>query len=41
MGIREALLVDLPFIPLDLIKFVVAALLAVSVHKAFPRLLGR
>ena len=30
-----------PFMPLDLVKFVIASLLALSVHKAFPRLLGR
>lgn len=37
----QALLVDLPFWGLDLAKYVVAALLAVAVHKAFPRLLRR
>lgn len=41
LGLSAAVLADLPFIPLDLIKFVIAALLAISVHKAFPRLLGR
>lgn len=41
MPVQSAALVDLPFIPLDFIKFVIAALLAISVHKAFPRLLGR
>lgn len=38
---REALLVDMPFWIADLIKSIVAVALAVAVHKAFPRLLGR
>lgn len=37
----EALAVDVPFWIGDLVKSVVAALLAHTVHKAFPRLLGR
>lgn len=37
----QALMVDVPFWGLDLIKYVVAVLLAVAVHKAFPRLLRR
>ena len=41
LPLGDAALADLPFIPLDIIKFVIAALLAVAVHKAFPRLLGR
>lgn len=36
-----ALLIDIPFWIGDLIKSVVAAMLAFAVHKAFPRLLGR
>lgn len=38
---REALMIDIPFWIGDLIKSVVAVVLAVAVHKAFPRLLGR
>ncbi len=38
---REALVVDMPFWGADLIKSVIAVTLAVAVHKAFPRLLGR
>ena len=38
---REALVIDVPFWLPDLIKSVIAVVLAVAVHKAFPRLLGR
>ncbi len=38
---REALFVDMPFWVTDLIKSVIAVVLAMAVHKAFPRLLGR
>lgn len=38
---REALFIDMPFWAADLIKSVIAVVLAVAVHKAFPRLLGR
>ncbi|MGO1384680.1 MAG: biotin transporter BioY [Arachnia sp.] len=38
---RDALLVDMPFWVADLIKSVIAVFLAMAVHKAFPRLLGR
>ncbi len=38
---REALFFDMPFWVADLIKSVIAVILAVAVHKAFPRLLGR
>lgn len=38
---REALVIDMPFWIADLIKSVIAVVLAISVHKAFPRLLGR
>lgn len=41
IGVTEALLIDMPFWIGDLIKSVIAALLAFAVHKAFPRLLGR
>lgn len=37
----QALVIDVPFWIGDLIKSVVAVTLAVAVHKAFPRLLGR
>lgn len=33
--------IDMPYWPGDLLKAVVAVLIAVRVHKAFPRLLGR
>ncbi|RKQ36442.1 biotin transporter BioY [Kocuria tytonis] len=35
-----ALLTDLAFVPGDLIKALVAALIAVAVHRAFPRMAG-
>lgn len=38
---REALFFDMPFWVADLIKSVIAVVLAIAVHKAFPRLLGR
>lgn len=41
MDMVTALKADAVFLLPDLVKFVLAALLAVSVHKAFPRLLGR
>ncbi len=41
LGAGEALAVDIPFWIGDLVKYIVAALLAHAVHKAFPRLLGR
>ena len=41
MDLATALKADLLFVVPDLVKFVLASLLAVSVHKAFPRLLGR
>lgn len=37
----EALAIDVPFWVGDLIKSVIAVVLAIAVHKAFPRLLGR
>ncbi|MEO7588374.1 MAG: biotin transporter BioY [Arachnia sp.] len=37
----QALAIDVPFWVGDLIKSVVAVILAIAVHKAFPRLLGR
>lgn len=36
-----ALLADLPYWPGDIVKSLVAALVAVAVHRAFPTLLGR
>ena len=38
MGFVEALLVNIPFIPGDIIKIVVAALIAAPVLRAFPDL---
>ncbi len=38
---REAFIIDVPFWVGDLIKSVIAVTLAMAVHKAFPRLLGR
>ncbi|THJ67360.1 biotin transporter BioY [Arthrobacter echini] len=40
LPLREAILVDAVYLPGDVIKDVLAALLAVSVHRAFPRLLA-
>lgn len=39
MGLGAALLATAPFFPLDLLKVVIAALLAVAVLSAFPRLM--
>lgn len=41
MDFRTAFAIDVPFWLGDLVKSVIAALLATAVHKAFPRLLGR
>ena len=41
LSLRAALLTDLAFVPGDLIKALVAALIAVAVHRAFPRLAAR
>lgn len=41
LGWQGALLVDMPFWIADIIKSVIAVVLAMAVHKAFPRLLGR
>ncbi len=38
---QALVVVDMPFWIADLIKSVVAVVLAIAVHKAFPRLLGR
>ena len=38
---QALVVVDMPFWIADLIKSVVAVILAIAVHKAFPRLLGR
>ena len=40
LSLRAALLTDLAFVPGDLIKALVAALIAVAVHRAFPRMAG-
>lgn len=40
MDLAKALGVTLGFLPLDLVKAVVAALIAVAIFKAFPRLLA-
>ncbi|MGV8844901.1 biotin transporter BioY [Tessaracoccus sp.] len=39
--IEALVIIDMPFWIVDLIKSVVAVILAIAVHKAFPRLLGR
>lgn len=41
LSLRDAVLVDAAYLPGDIVKNVLAALLAVSVHRAFPRLLAR
>ncbi len=40
LPLREAILVDVVYLPGDVVKDVLAAVLAVSVHRAFPRLLA-
>lgn len=40
LPLREAIIVDAAYLPGDVVKNVLAAALAVSVHRAFPRLLG-
>lgn len=40
LPLRDAILVDAAYLPGDVIKNVAAAVLAVSVHRAFPRLLA-
>ena len=39
VSLGSALLLDMAYWPLDLVKAVIAAFLALAVHKAFPRLL--
>jgi biotin transport system substrate-specific component len=41
LPLRDAILVDAAYLPGDVLKNILAALLAVSVHRAFPRLLSR
>lgn len=41
LGIDEAFLVNLAFVPLDLAKIALAAVVATAVHRAFPDLLPR
>ncbi len=40
LPLREAILVDAVYLPGDIVKNVLAAVLAVAVHRAFPRLLA-
>lgn len=40
LGLGAAFVTDLAFVPGDLVKVVVAALIAVAVHRAFPRMAG-
>jgi len=40
LPLRDAIIVDAAYLPGDVLKNVLAAVLAVSVHRAFPRLLG-
>ncbi|MDN4611678.1 biotin transporter BioY [Arthrobacter burdickii] len=40
LPLREAVVIDAAYLPGDMVKNVLAALLAVSVHRAFPRLLS-
>ncbi len=41
LPLRDAILVDAAYLPGDVLKNLLAAVLAVSVHRAFPRLLAR
>ena len=41
LGIKEAFVYDTQFLPGDILKNLVMALVATSVHRAFPGLLGR
>lgn len=40
LSLNAAVIADLAFIPGDLIKAAAAALIAVAVHRAFPRMAG-
>ncbi|MDO4919707.1 biotin transporter BioY [Kocuria sp.] len=40
LGTKAAVLADLIYLPGDLLKVLVAALIAVAVHRAFPRMAG-
>ena len=40
LGLGAAVVTDLAFVPGDIVKVVVAALIAVAVHRAFPRMAG-
>ena len=40
LPLRDAILVDAAYLPGDVLKNLLAAVLAVSVHRAFPRLLA-
>lgn len=40
LPLRDAIIVDAAYLPGDVLKNLLAAVLAVSVHRAFPRLLG-
>lgn len=39
--LRQAFVVNLAFVPFDAVKLVLAAIVAASIHRAFPELLGR
>lgn len=41
VSLGEAFVVNLAFVPLDTAKLVLAAIVAASIHRAFPELLGR
>lgn len=41
LSIGEAITINLAFIPLDLVKIALAAIVATAVHRAFPELLPR
>ena len=41
MSLRQAFVVNLGFVPFDGVKVVLAAIVAASIHRAFPELLGR
>ena len=41
LTLRDAFLADLLYWPGDLLKLVLAALIAAAVHRAFPRLAAR
>ena len=40
LPLRDAVIVDAAYLPGDVLKNILAAVIAVSVHRAFPRLLA-